>query len=114
MNTSLHRTRKRRLFWLGLVLVLAGVLELIAWLGCRVLTAHGIFYQPQPEAKFAEYLARRHPVLGWPAGEGFTPRRAPESERRADKPALVSLYGESFTFGSEVSDDEAWGNRLAA
>ena len=114
MNTSLHRTRKRRLFWLGLVLVLAGVLELIAWLGCRVLTAHGIFYQPQPEAKFAEYLARRHPVLGWPAGEAFVPRRAPESERRADKPALVSLYGESFTFGSEVSDDEAWGNRLAA
>ena len=114
MNTSLHRTRKRRLFWLGLVLVLAGLLELIAWLGCRALTAHGIFYQPQPDAKFAEYLARRHPVLGWPAGEGFTPRRAPESERRADKPALVSLYGESFTFGSEVSDDEAWGNRLAA
>lgn len=114
MNTSLHRTRNRRLFWLGLILVLAGLLELIAWLGCRMLTAHGIFYQPHPDAKFAEYLSRRHPVLGWPAGETFTPRRAPESERRADKPVLVSLYGESFTFGSEVSDDEAWGNLLAA
>lgn len=114
MNTSLQRTRKRRLFWLGLVLVLAGLLEIIAWLGCRVLTAHGIFYQPKTEANFAEYLGRRHPDLGWPDGEAFTPRRAPESERRADKPALVSLYGESFTLGSEVRDDEAWGNRLAA
>lgn len=114
MNTSLQRTRNRRLFWLGLVLLLAGLIEVIAWLGCRVLTAHGIFYQPQLDAKFAEYLSRRHPVLGWPAGETFTPRRAPESERRVDKPAFVSLYGESFTFGSEVSDDEAWGNRLAA
>ncbi len=113
MSTSLPSGRKRRLFWLGLILALAGLMEFSAWLGCRVLTAHGIFYQPQPEAKFAEYLARRHPVLGWPAGEGFTPRRAPESERRTDQPALVSLYGESFTFGSEVSDDAAWGNRLA-
>lgn len=114
MNTSLQRTRKRRIFWLGLILALAGLLEFSAWLGCRVLAAHGIFYQPQPEANFAEYLSRRHPVLGWPAGETFTPRRAPESERRADKPVLVSLYGESFTLGSEVSDDEAWGNLLAA
>lgn len=113
-TTSLPRTRKRRLFWLGLVLVLAALLEVTAWLGCRVLAARGIFYQPQPEAKFAEYLTRRHPVLGWPAGESFTPRRAPESERRADQPVRVSLYGESFTLGSEVSDDEAWGNRLAA
>lgn len=106
--------RKRRLFWLGLVLLLACGLEFSAWLGCRVLTAHGIFYRPKPDAKFTEYLARRHPVLGWPAGENFTPRRAPESERRADQPALVSLYGESFTYGSEVSDEEAWGNGLAA
>ena len=91
LSTTQPRRHRRRLFWLGLVLALAGLLEFSAWLGCRVLTAHGIFYQPQPDAKFTEYLARRHPVLGWPAGENFTPRRAPESERRADQPALVSL-----------------------
>ncbi len=114
LSTSPQRRRKRRLFWLALVLALAGLLEFSAWLGCRVLTAHGIFYRPQPDAKFAEYLGHRHPVLGWPAGENFNPRHAPESERRTNQPALVSLYGESFTLGSEVSDDEAWGNRLAA
>lgn len=114
LSTPRPRRRRRPLFWLGLVLALAGLLEFSAWLGCRVLTAHGIFYQPQPAAKFPEYLARRHPVLGWPAGENFTPRRAPESERRTNQPALVSLYGESFTYGSEVSDEKAWGNRLAA
>ena len=89
VSTSSLRGPKRRLFWLGLVLLLAGLLELIAWLGCRALTAHGIFYQPQPEAKFVEYLSRRHPVLGWPSGETFSPRRAPESERRAEKPRRV-------------------------
>lgn len=106
--------RRRRGFWLALLLLLLALLEATAWLGCRALTARGIFYQPQPDADFAGYLKQRHPVLGWPAGDRFTPRRAPESERRAEQPALVSLYGESFTFGSEVSDDEAWGNRLAA
>ncbi len=114
LSTPQPRRHRRRLFWLGLVLALAGLLEFSAWVGCRVLTAHGIFYQPQPDVQFPEYLARRHPALGWPAGEHFTPRRAPESERRADQPTFVSLYGESFTYGSEVSDEEAWGNRLAA
>ena len=114
LSTTLPRRRRRPLFWLGLVLALAGLLEFSAWLGCRVLTTRGIFYQPQPDVKFAEYLNRRHPVLGWPAGESFTPRRAPESERRTNQPVLVSLYGESFTYGSEVGDDAAWGNRLAA
>jgi len=94
--------------------VLAVLIEAAAWLGCRELTARGIFYQPRPDADFAGYLKQRHPVLGWPSGDRFIPRHAPESARRADQPALVSLYGESFTFGSEVSDDEAWGNRLAA
>lgn len=107
-------SRKRRLFWFGLFLVMAGLLEFGAWLGCKSLTARGIFYQPQPEAKFAEYLGHRHPVLGWPAGDTFSPRHAPESERRTNQPAFVSLYGESFTYGSEVGDEDAWGNRLAA
>ena len=106
--------RNRRGFWLVLLVVLAVLLEVAAWLGCRALTARGIFYQPRPDADFASYLKQRHPVLGWPGGHDFSPRRAPESERRAERPALVSLYGESFTFGSEVSDDEAWGNLLAA
>ena len=107
-------SRKRRLFWLGFLLAMTGLLEGCAWLGCKLLTARGIFYQAETGANFAEYLGRRHPVLGWPAGENSTPRHAPESERRTNQPALVSLYGESFTFGSEVSDEEAWGNRLAA
>lgn len=106
--------RNRRGFWLAMVLMLAVLLEVVAWLGCRTLTARGIFYQPRPDADCAGYLKQRHPVLGWPGGDDFYPRRAPESERRAGQPALVSLYGESFTFGSEVSDDEAWGNQLAA
>ncbi|MFM8469213.1 MAG: hypothetical protein ACKODH_04480 [Limisphaerales bacterium] len=97
-----------------LLLLLAALLELVAWLGCQALTARGIFYRPRPDADFAGYHNRRHPVLGWPAGDRFIPRRAPESERRADQPALVSLYGESFTFGAEVNDDVAWGNILAA
>jgi hypothetical protein len=114
MNPTPSGKRNRPGFRLALLVLLAVLLEAAAWLGCRALTARGIFYQPRPDADFAGYLQQRHPVLGWPAGDRFIPRRAPASERRANQPALVSLYGESFTFGSEVSDEEAWGNRLAA
>ncbi len=113
MKPPAHPSR-RRWFWLGLCLVLAVVVELMAWVGCRLLTAKGIFYQPPSATEAAKYLARHHPVLGWPASEEFKVRRAPESERRTPRLPLVSLYGDSFTYGSEVSDDEAWGNQLAA
>ncbi len=113
MKSPVHPSR-RRWFWLALCLVVAGVVELLAWVGCRVLTAKGIFYRPPSALEAAKYVASHHPVLGWPQNPEFTIRRSPESDRPTNQPPLVSLYGDSFTFGSEVSDDEAWGNQLAA
>ena len=52
-RVSNQPVRQRRWFWLVLVLGLAGLVECLAWLGCRLLTQRGVFYQPQPDAKFA-------------------------------------------------------------
>ena len=66
-------------------------------------------------AEFEEYLARRDPVLGWPAPPSVAPRIAPRPSpaSRAQLRPCVTLYGESFVFADEVEDDVAWGNVLA-
>jgi hypothetical protein len=71
-------------------------------------------------AESAIYLARRDPRLGWPSrdwladnADSMGARRSPENERLADQPPCVSTYGDSFTFGSDVADEQAWTNVLA-
>jgi hypothetical protein len=78
----------------------------------------GILYFP-PEvtrAQYERYLTVRDPVVGWPArGLGAEGQLVPRPSPAFPEPGewCVTLYGESFTYGDEVSDAEAWGNLLA-
>ena len=67
---------------------------------------------------YNHYLAIRDPTLGWRARiessqslDEFGARRSPAFPKPGHD--CVSLYGDLFTFGAEVSDAEAWGNILA-
>ena len=67
---------------------------------------------------YNHYLAIRDPTLGWRAQIESSQSLDESGARRSPafpKPGhdCVSLYGDSFTFGAEVSDAEAWGNILA-
>ncbi|MEM7017038.1 MAG: hypothetical protein AAF512_06810, partial [Pseudomonadota bacterium] len=64
------------------------------------------------QGKYAEYLAKRDPILGWPEHrERHIPRPSPGSP--TSETACISLYGDSFTFSAEVDDRAAWGNVVA-
>lgn len=65
------------------------------------------------------YLAVRDPHLGWPNREALR-GDAYDSSGARPLPAFpvpgdecISLYGDSYTYGAEVSHAEAWGNVLA-
>jgi hypothetical protein len=69
------------------------------------------------ESEFRRYLRIRHPQLGWPGlEEGGDPAAVhsrpipafPDSDSEC-----VSLYGDSYTYGDEVEDAEAWSNQLS-
>jgi lysophospholipase L1-like esterase len=91
--------------------------ELAAWLVEMQFVAWGVIYDVPDTDGYEEYLAARDPVLGWP------PPGAPDRDPSGSRPvpafpdsareACVSIYGDSFTFGMEVSDEAAWGNVLA-
>ena len=109
---------KRRLFQL---LTLAGsivVLELGA-AGVTVLLWHQ-GWMPRLQAvtpvMLEDYLAHRNPILGWgPSVDAsgqvlvLSGRTAPQA---ADGATCVSAYGDSFTFGSDVLDDQTYPHQL--
>jgi hypothetical protein len=69
--------------------------------------------------RYDHYLAIRDPILGWPSPTKFGATDFDLSGARRSsvfpQPGheCVSLYGDSFTFGDEVDDNDAWGNILA-
>ena len=105
------------LITIGLMVVAA---EFIAYAG-RVLVGDDRFAPEPSRTEFLDKLQEQYsgenfdPDLGWitlkstrePTGERITPDN-PESGR-----PCVSLYGDSFVFGDDVSNVAAWGNQLA-
>ena len=94
------------------------LLEVLSYVGGRVLRARGTFYDPGTAEGFARYLEARDPELGWP-----NPRGAPDMDASGARispafpdpsvPSCLSLYGDSFTYSDEVDHEHAWGNLLA-
>lgn len=69
---------------------------------------------------YDEYLASRDDLLGWPSKEALGGPQFDSSGSRPNPefpepsvPSCVSLYGDSFTRGTEVDDEHAWGNQLS-
>jgi hypothetical protein len=108
----------RKVFLTGcVVMFLLGVTELLGYVAANYLATKGALYRAQSEEGFEKYVARRHPVLGWvtqkddsevdAVGSRLIPAY-PETEN-----PCVSLYGDSFTWSSEVDSASAWSNQLS-
>lgn len=101
-----------------LLLLLLLLLEGLSLAACAFLRSRGLFYTARA-GDYPAYLARRHPVLGWPPLTGDPDPRDAIGSRPVPafpdptSPALVSLYGDSFTWGATVEPADAWGNVLA-
>ena len=65
------------------------------------------------------YMEVRDPHLGWPSRVALLGEHYDRSGSRpvpafpAPGNECISLYGDSYTYGAEVSNEEAWGNVLA-
>lgn len=116
--------QKRLLFWAITILVLIVVAEGIAFtaLSLDITAIRNRVYDPPEVSRsdFETYLENRHPELGWPGKNSPAvnltaggARQSPANEKLADSPVCLSLYGDSFTYGTEVGDSKAWSNLLA-
>jgi hypothetical protein len=82
---------------------------------------HGVIYFPPQVSReaYANYLKIRDPVVGWPApgssGADATgkPLPRPSPAFPDARQYCLTTYGDSFTYGDEVTDEQAWANVLA-
>jgi lysophospholipase L1-like esterase len=112
------------LFWLGLIFL---IIESLAYGMGFILQRKRLMYKEPTISsqhtvqRYNEYLSKRDNVLGWPypirfGGKVFDStgsRRIPAFEDPNQHQSCVSLYGDSFTFGTEVDNKHAWSNVLS-
>lgn len=121
-------TRRNAFFALVLLAIVMVTFEALSYGAGRVLQRKwGMWRVPtSPQAvkqgiSYEEYLKRRDPVVGWPYpmqyGADLDVNGAQRNPHFPDGPAkgsCVSLYGDSFTQGGDVTSDERrWGNLLS-
>lgn len=94
--------------------------ELISFFARKILADKGLLYYPEKIESYTSYLKNRDPVLGWPSradfGHGEFDRSGSRLVPNFPDPAVLScvaLFGDSFTWGQEVSPEHAYGNVLS-
>ncbi len=116
--TPLSRSAALALATLCLVLV---VLEAGSYLAARFLDRYALFYEPRGTEGYEKYLRVRDPLLGW--SQGTEPgaseldtrgaRIVPSFPDPSASQSCVAVFGDSFTYGAEVSATDSYANRLA-
>lgn len=103
-----------------LLLFLGVCIEASAFAGASWLWYRGYFQQPHEDlSDYEAYLARRDELLGWitfderEVVDASGSRPIPAFPDPVRQPSCVSLFGDSFTWADEVSDEEAWSNVLS-
>jgi hypothetical protein len=94
-----------------------GILEIGAFAGGVYLKKKGVFYNAPDVANFDQYLTDREPSLGWPSQSHLRERHdalgaRPDPNFPPTQEPCVSLYGDSFTWSDQVTNDRAWGTLL--
>ena len=120
MASSRLSSPRRVLFSAIVLLLVMLAVEGAAFATTRVLVERGwIAYVPRfSNHDISRYLHLRNPTLGWgPAigadGNVVEPQPRPDPLSTPGESPCTSTYGDSFTYGAEVEDDEAYPHFLS-
>ncbi|MBT8423240.1 MAG: hypothetical protein KJP03_09000 [Gammaproteobacteria bacterium] len=113
---------KRNGFFFGMAL--AGIfmlfIEVVSFVAATILLPTGLLVAKPDTDGYEEYLLERDPVLGWPSKNVFGTGEYDVSGSRIvpafpdpSADSCVALFGDSFTWGDEVTPEFAYGNVLA-
>ena len=108
-------------FYIATVLLVLSLVEAISFLTTGYLQTKGVFYTQTVSDSYEDYLLRRDSLLGWPPPDKFEDRDdydlmggriVPSFPDEARYQNCISLYGDSFTWSSQVNHEHAWGTAL--
>jgi hypothetical protein len=105
---------------LALIGIVALPVEIMSYVAGRILADKSLLYYPPQTENYASYLKNRDPVLGWPNQSSFGQGEFDRSGSRLvpkypdpAQPSCAAIFGDSFTWGDEVTPEQAYGNVLA-
>jgi len=100
--------------------IVALPVETMSYIACKILADKALLYAPPRVENYASYLKNRDPILGWPSHASFGQGEYDPSGSRVvpsfpdpKLPSCVALFGDSFTWGDEVTPEQAYGNVLS-
>ena len=104
-----------RLIGRALILVLfAGSIEITSYAIVTYVKSKGVFFSAADVRQdYNEYLRVRDSKLGWVA-RGRDADGARPDKRYSGTKACVDVFGDSFTQGDEVADEQTWASALAS
>ncbi|MHB8622277.1 MAG: hypothetical protein ACYC9J_06210 [Sulfuricaulis sp.] len=118
LNTSSDARTLLKVFVLIAIVVLP--MEVLSYVAGKFLAHLALIYDPPRVENYANYLKIRDPVLGWPSRDSFGHGEYDRSGSRIVPnfpdpalPSCIALFGDSFTWGDEVTPEYAYGNVLS-
>jgi hypothetical protein len=128
-TTKPSQARSKVVTYTGALVILVGLIAVveIASMGSFFLMKNQpafrlrVFYPAElSDAEIDKHKSERHALLGWPsknvAGldhDSHSERLSPANRTIQDPTYCMEVYGDSFTYSSDVGNDDAWPNRLA-
>jgi len=120
MKSQTSTNEHRLLKFLLLISVVVLPLELLSYGVGKFLVHKSLMYDPPEFENYRTYLKNRDPVLGWPSRKSFDQGSFDRSGSRIvpnfpdpEFPSCAALFGDSFTWGDEVTHEQAYGNVLS-
>ena len=121
---SQHSAHIARYGYAAIAVLAFGLVELVTYTAARVYLLQRIpflLYMPPDidTEDWQRYKRERDPVLGWPSASALasTDHDPSGSRHNPTYPTpggeCLTLYGDSYTYGSEVSDRETWSHVLS-
>ena len=110
MNSEEGASRAVKLVGYGVIaLLFFFVVEISAYVITTYLRTEAIVFDPESiTLEYAAYLERRDELLGWDYRLVDDYGGRPDSDAKPDWTPCVEMYGDSFTYSSEVSGNETW------
>lgn len=120
MISSKSSWTRKLLKALVLIGIVALPVEIMSYMAGKILASKSLLYNPPQIESYTSYLQNRDPVLGWPNPASFGQDEFDQSGSRIvpkfpdpSLPSCAALFGDSFTWGEEVTPEQAYGNVLA-
>ena len=110
----MHLPKKKFLIIIFYISFILFLIEFLAYGIIKILNNKAVFYnQSQVKQSYEDYVKVRDTLLGWKNNNADDYGARKDKSSFSKSKTCVDMYGDSFTYGYEVEDIDAWPSKLS-